>query len=370
MKILFATVDGGGNIPPQLAVARALQSRGVQIKVLGHRGIRDRVEAAGLEFEPFTGGRHFDPTVQRSLAAIMTDFSRVAADRRLGRAVVEAARRHRVDAVVVDMILAAGIPEIVKSDIPTVVLVHCFYRAVQDLAASPVGWMLRLRGIDPLGAEHRGLLQIVAARADLDPLRGTPSVRHTGVVWQGVPSASVPAPVPRILVSLSTCAYAGQRRMLQNILDAIEPLPVEATVTVGPGIDAAGLDVPRNASMHAWLDHDEVLATASMVVGHGGHSTAMRALSFGVPQVIMPANPFIDQKRVGAALERVGAGILLPKRAKPQRIRSAIASVLHDSAYRDAAGRLGAQIRQRDGADVAADAIGEFVRNQPHFVQS
>ena len=142
--------------------------------MLGHRGIRDRVEAAGLEFEPFTGGRHFDPTVQRSLAAIMTDFSRVAADRRLGRAVVEAARRHRVDAVVVDMILTAGIPEIVKSDIPTVVFVHCFYRAVQDLAASPVGWMLRLRGIDPLGAEHRGLLQMVAARADLDPLRGTP----------------------------------------------------------------------------------------------------------------------------------------------------------------------------------------------------
>ena len=30
--------------------------------------------------------------------------------------------------------------------------------------------------------------------------------------------------------------------------------------------------------------------------------------------------------------------------------------------YREAADRLGAQIRQRDGADVAADAIGDFVR--------
>ena len=68
MKILFAIVDGGGNIPPQLAVARALRARGVEIQVLGHRGIRERVEAAGFAFEPFTGGRHFDPTVQRSLA--------------------------------------------------------------------------------------------------------------------------------------------------------------------------------------------------------------------------------------------------------------------------------------------------------------
>ena len=369
MKILFAIVDGGGNIPPQLAVARALQARGVEVWIVGHCGIRDRVEAAGFAFEPFTGGQHFDPTVQRSLAAIMAAFTRVASDRRLGQCVTEAARRHDVDAVVVDMILAAGIPEIVDSGIPTIVFVHCFYRAVQDLAASPVGWMLRLRGTDPLAPEHRGLLQVVSARADLDPMRGGPAVCHTGVAWQGVPKAAVPASVPRILVSLSTCAFAGQRRMLQNILDAIAPLPVTATVTVGPGIDAAGLRVPQNAAMHAWLDHDEVLPTASLVVGHGGHSTAMRALSFGVPQVIMPANPMIDQKGVGAALERVGVGLLLRKHAGPKRIRAPIQTVLNDPAYREAADRLGAQIRQRDGAEVAADTIGDFVR-KTQLVQS
>jgi UDP:flavonoid glycosyltransferase YjiC (YdhE family) len=369
MKVLFAIVDGGGNIPPQLAVARALQARGVQIQVLGHQGIRDRVEAAGLAFEPFTGGRHFDPTIARSLAAIMAAFTRVAADRRLGQAVTEAARRHDVDAVVVDMILVAGISEIVDSGIPTIVFVHCFYRAVQDLAASPVGWALRLRGTDPLAAEHQGLLHVVSARADLDPMRGHPPVCHTGVVWQGVPKPAAPEPVPRILVSLSTCAFAGQRRMLQNILDAIAPLPVEATVTVGPAIEATGLRVPPNAVMHAWLDHDEVLASASLVVGHGGHSTVMRALSFGVPQIVIPANPMIDQKGVGAALEKAGAGLLLTKHARPQRIRAAIQAVLRDEAYRCAAQRIGEQIRRRDGAEVAADAIIEYVRTS-HLVES
>ena len=90
----------------------------------------------------------------------------------------------------------------------------------------------------------------------------------------------------------------------------------------------------------------------------------MRALSFGVPQVVMPANPMIDQKGVGAALQRVGAGILLPKHAKPKRIRAAVERLLHDRAYRDAADRLGAQIRQRNGADVGADAIEEFLSSQ------
>ena len=364
MRILFVIADGGGNIPPQLAVARALKARGAEVYVLGHRGIRDRVQAAELSFETFSEGQHFDPTVRRPLLATMAAFTRVAADRRLGRCIADTARRLEVDAVVVDMIFAAGIPVVTAAGVPTVVFVHCFYRAVQDLAASPVGWALRLRGNDPLAAERQGLLQVVSTRADLDPMRGTPRVRHTGVVWQGVPRAAESTPTPRILVSLSTCAFAGQRGMLQNILDAVAPLPVEATVTVGPGIDADGLRVPPNASLHDWLNHDDVLATTSLVVGHGGHSTAMRALSFGVPQVVMPANPLIDQKGVGAALQRVGAGILLTKHSRPQRIRAAIEKILGDSSYHEAACRLGEQIRQRDGAQVGADAIAEFVRSQ------
>jgi UDP:flavonoid glycosyltransferase YjiC (YdhE family) len=364
MKILFVMFDGGGNVPPQLAVARALRARGAHVHFLGHSGLRERVEAEGFSFEPFAQGRHFDPTTARSLPAIMADFARVASDRRYGDAAIDAARRHGVDAVVVDTAFIAGIAEVVTSGIPTVVFVHLFYRGVQDIAASPVGWLLRLRGVAPLGVERQEVLQVVAARPDLDPMLGTPPVCHTGVIWQGIPMEAVPSSVPRILVSLSTCAFAGQRRMLQNILNAIEPLQVEATVTVGPSIDAAGLRVPQNATMHAWLDHDDVLPTTSMVVGHGGHSTAMRALSFGVPLVIMPANPMIDQKRVGAALERAGAGVLLPKHAGSKRIRAAIEKVLHDPAYREAAGALGQKIRERDGAEAAADAIEGFVRRR------
>jgi UDP:flavonoid glycosyltransferase YjiC (YdhE family) len=361
VKILFAMFDGGGNVPPQLAVARALRARGAEIYFVGHAGLRERVEAQGFPFEIFAQGRHFDPTAGRPLPKIMADFAGVASDRRLGLAAVDAARRHGVDAVVVDMVLLAAVAEVVASGMSTVLFVHCFYRGLQDIAASPVGWLLRLRGIAPLGAERADVLQVVTARTDLDPVRGNPSVCHSGVVWQNTPKAAVPAPVPRIMVSLSTCAYAGQRRMLQNILDAIEPLPVEATVTVGPSIDASGLRVPRNATMHAWLDHDEVLATASLVVGHGGHSTAMRALSFGVPMVVMPANPMIDQKRVGAAIARAGAGILLPKHANSTRIRAAIATVLNTHEYRRAASDLGEKIRERDGAEVAVEAIEEFV---------
>ena len=201
-----------------------------------------------------------------------------------------------------------------------------------------------------------------SARADLDPVRGTPPVRHVGAVWQGVPRAAQPQPVPQLLVSLSTCAFAGQRRMLQNILDAVESLPVRATVTVGPAIDASGLRVPDNASIHSWLDHDEVLATASLVISHGGHSTAMRALSFGVPLVIMPANALIDQKRVGIAVQQAGAGhaAAQARQCAPHTCSG------QRCARRSHLPRSGHSYRRTDpptrGAAVAADVISEFAR--------
>ena len=88
----------------------------------------------------------------------------------------------------------------------------------------------------------------------------------------------------------------------------------------------------------------------------------MRALSYGVPVVVMPANTFIDQKRVGAVLQKIGAGILLRKHASARRIRAAISMVLGDPAYQAAAARLGESIRQSDGAETAADVISEFTK--------
>jgi UDP:flavonoid glycosyltransferase YjiC (YdhE family) len=96
----------------------------------------------------------------------------------------------------------------------------------------------------------------------------------------------------------------------------------------------------------------------------------MRALSFGVPQIVMPANPMIDQKLVGSTLERTGAGILLGKHARPQRIREAIQNILGAQSYRRAAEELGRDIRRRDGAAVAADTICEFVDTQGAPVRS
>ena len=186
-----------------------------------------------------------------------------------------------------------------------------------------------------------------------------PGTRLARYVFEAQPfrRATVPTSGRATVVRPTVARYAIRSAVLPRIQDALAPLPVDVTVTAGASVDTAGLRVPANATLHAWLDHDDVLATASLVVGHGGHSTTMRALSFGVPLVIMPANPLIDQKGVGQAIEAAGAGIALPKKAGAERIRAAVKRVLAEPGYHQAAAALGADIRERDGAKVAADAI-------------
>jgi hypothetical protein len=70
----------------------------------------------------------------------------------------------------------------------------------------------------------------------------------------------------RILVSLSSAFFPGQQRVLQDILDALDGLPVEAVVTVGPAVSTQHLRVPENAELHSHLPHAEVLTTVSLVI--------------------------------------------------------------------------------------------------------
>ncbi len=363
MKVLFVTVDGGGNVPPQLGVARALRTRGAEVVFLGHPGLRERVEQAGFAFEQFSTGRNFDPLQRRSQLRMIRDFSNVMIDRGIGFDAIAVARRERVDLVVADTIVAGGIERLLAAGVPTVTLVHCFYGAMQDMAASPVGLKLRLHGLNLLGVERGAAVQLVTARASLDPARGPlDGIRHTGVVWQGVPVPSIPQPVPQVLVSLSTNAFAGQHQTLQSVLDAVADLPIEVIATAGPALEVATLRIPANTRVHQWLDHDQVLATTSLVIGHGGHSTTMRALSFGVPVLVLPSTNFADQRAVGSALANAGAGMVMSRRAKIQAIQAAVQRMLEESRFREAAQVIGADIRRRDGAEEAADAIEEVVR--------
>lgn len=364
MDALFVTVDAGGNLPPALGIAREIVRRGGNARFLGHEPQRATIQRAGFRFETVREGRQYDSAAPRSTLSGLRDLTAVFADRGIGADAARLARAEPTDVVVVDCLLLGALDELVRAGLPTVSLVHTLWSFFHAEAHGPVGAILRLRGIRMRPVLAAPALSLVTVRADFEPPAGPPlpaSVHHVGPVWQvpagGTPRPAVPTVPPRVLVSLSTTRFPGQDKALQRILDAVDGLDTDVVVTTGPSIDPASLRVPGNAAVHRYLDHATVMPETSLVIGHGGHSTTTRALSYGIPLLVLPMHPLMDQAAIGRALVRHNAGRMLAKSARPQTIRAAVTTLLADGPHRTAARRIGEEIRERDGAATAVDLL-------------
>jgi UDP:flavonoid glycosyltransferase YjiC (YdhE family) len=353
MRVLFVTWDGGGNLPPALGIAAEVVRRGGSATFLGNAVQRG---AIGFPFRAFTAGRDYESAAPRSTLQGVADLTGVFADRGIGRDALALLAEEPMDVVVVDCLLWGAALELAAHDVPVVSLVHSQFGYFRGNARGPVGLIARARGANPVAAEAAARLTLVTTRPEFEE-RAWPGVAHTGFVWQGTPveAASDPAR-PQVLVSFSTTSFPGQARALQNTLDALDGLAVEVVATTG-AVDPASLRVPAGMRVARRIDHAELLPATRLVIGHGGHATTSRALAHGIPLLVMPMHPLMDQPAIGRAVERLGVGRTLPKSASPERIRAAVESLLDDDATLSRARDLGADIRERDGASVAVDLL-------------
>ncbi|GAA3739754.1 hypothetical protein GCM10022239_14230 [Leifsonia bigeumensis] len=363
-RTLIVTFNGGGNLPPALGIAAEVARRGGDVRFLGHSQQRAGIEGAGFRFEQFRRGRDYDATLPRRTLDGLLDFTAMVSDRGVSADVLEAAAAEPTDAVVIDCLLYRALADAVAAGLPVVELMHTLYRFNVTNARGPVGMITRLRGVDPVAAIAAPELTLVATRREFDGGDPPPAVRHVGLVWQGTPVAARPRSTPRVLVSFSTTSFPGQLEALQNTVDGLAGLDVEVVVTTGPSIDPTEVRPAANSTIHRYLDHGKLLAETSLVIGHGGHSTVARALSYGIPMLLLPMHPMLDQPAVAQAVADQGAGLVLSRRASPERIRESAETLLADGPHRDAATRLGASIRERDGAAAAVDLVEEFVRTR------
>lgn len=101
--------------------------------------------------------------------------------------------------------------------------------------------------------------------------------------------------------------------------------------------------------------HEPLLDVAAVAVGPGGGGFTAKALTRGVPLVVVPLAG--DQRETAGRVARSGAGVWLPpERATPDRLARAVAHVLADGTHRVAAQRLARGARGL-GADHAARVV-------------
>lgn len=366
---LWACWDGGGNLTPSLGIARVLEGRGHRVRFHGRPDMVGRVRAAGLEACALT--QAYTAVERYSFHPLATVFGYTSSPL-VGEELVGLVASEQPDVVVVDAMFSAALQVAPRLGPPTGVMVHTFLHRIFD------GWRAnfemqsqsRVRaGFDPLDDVdalwgERDLLHVnTLAEFDGEAAVGWSNVHH-GAPVLSTERRAVPVPLPwsdddhtpLVLLSFSTVPEQRDPHMLQRALDALGTLPVHVVATTGGIVDPAELDAPSNAHLVPFADHDELMARAALVVGHGGHGTTMRALRHGLPIVGIPAKG-ADQIPITRLLQEWNVGRALPGDADVAQIRSAVDAVLSDTAVRAAASLRSLALQGKDGAELAADSL-------------
>ncbi len=401
-RFLFVMIEAGGNVPPQLGIARQLARRGHQVHVLGDPAILAEAEAAGCSFSAFRRAPHHhardkDEDILRDWEVTnpIAMFARVADRVFFGPAekyaldVLDEVERFRPDALAVDCMPYGASIGAEKSGLPTAVLMHMIY-AVPNQGRPPMGMgfqpargaLSRLRdrvlrgmmtstfdkglptlndlrvklGLAPLAHtfdqyQHCARVLVLTNQGFDYSSSGLPAnVRYVGAQlddpswaepWQ--PPWAATASEPLVLVALGS-TYQNQKELTARVIAALGELPVRGLVTLGGVFSPSEFSPPSNVAVVRSAPHAAVLPEARVVVAHGGHGTVIKALSHGVPLVCAPLGR--DQKDNAARAAYAGAGVTVKPAAGVVAIRRAVERVLKEPQFTQAARRLSEAIRR------------------------
>jgi UDP:flavonoid glycosyltransferase YjiC (YdhE family) len=375
--VLVAVVSGPdpGHLLPTVAVGDGLRRRGHDVTVVTTPRWEEDVLAAGFSYEVL-------PRAERQAGD--ADFGWRMWDRAAEMApdIVEVFRRLGVEVVVVDTLTTAGGFAADLLGIPWVeVTPHWLWEPSRSLP--PVGLGQRPartvvgRGIEHLqrrqqqrsvtqGEEQRArararvglppcgptaVLHLVGAVPAIEPPRldWPPRTHLVGSLEWSPPSwpdlAPPPGDGPLVVVTDSTAANVPgglARAVVTGMCDA--DVRVVATTTAAVA-ERRGVRVGRGR-------HGPLLDVADCAVGPGGGGFVGKALTRGVPLVLVPAQG--DQRETAARIARTGAGVrIAPEELTPGSVSAAIRGVLGEPRYREGARRC-ARSALGLGADRAA----------------
>jgi UDP:flavonoid glycosyltransferase YjiC (YdhE family) len=323
MRVLLSTTSGAGHFLPLLPVARVLAEAGHELACAAPVEARAMVEKAGLAHLPFDGVPP-DNEERGAVFARVPELSHTDAEFLIGSEIF--GRLNTSYALPGAQAAVAGFaPDLV---------VHESGELAVALAAELAG--VRAVAVNPCLSLPTYLSSIAAGVADLRGDLGlTPDkegawLRRTETItWfpaafdlPDLPGsrmhryraeAATPTPLKdRELVYVTLGSEASQLPFFSPIMRACVSGALEAglpvLVATGRPVDAALFEgLEGDLTVEAWVDQDEVLARAKVVVCHAGAGTTIGCLRAAIPVVAVPI--FADQPHNAARLEATGAGM-------------------------------------------------------------
>lgn len=215
-------------------------------------------------------------------------------------------------------------------------------------------------------------LYLVAGTPDFDYNRRDlpPSVHYIGPCLWHRPQQELP---PKWLAELSnkrSIVYVTEgtihlRRpiVLQAAAQGLGHTDMEVIMTTGKHRDPAQLNIgplAPNIRVERYIPYGDLFPRTDVVVTTGGAGTVLAALSAGVPLVVVPTG--WDLPENAQRVVQSGVGIRIhPKDCTPERLRTAVETLLCDPAYRRNAERIGAALARQGEAQPAVKLLEDLV---------
>ena len=388
MRVLFASTQSNGHFAPLVPFAQACRDAGHEVFVAGPPAVAELAYRAALPYQPIAGA---DP---ERLAEVGRMMAGRAGFERIAIATTELFVGSHARAALPDMLelVERWRPDVIARETAEVAsLVAADAHGIPDvrvgiaLATPYEDWWLAVAAcaLDELRAEAGVPTDPGAERARRAPvLTQVPLTldEHQGELPAFVRRYRVPAPrspgppagwwkdsaAPLVPVSFGTVVPTDGHfpGLYRQVIDALAELSARVLVTVGRHADPAELGaLPPNVHVERWVAQASVMPHAAAMVAHGGAGTTLAALAAGVPLVLLPlsADQPINARRVaelGAGLSLDGGAACVP------RLAEAVARVLQEPGYREAARRVAADVRTLPPVDEAAADLSAIARLQ------
>jgi UDP:flavonoid glycosyltransferase YjiC (YdhE family) len=384
MRILFASTGGAGHVTPMLPFAGACRRAGHDVLLVGPPGLSETAEREGLAFAV---GALPDDAETGAVWAQVPHVSYAEAERLvIGQifatlnvramlpAVRDTVRGWRPDVIVREPAEFASAVVADEEGVPHVQVgigLISAQRRIMEVAADVVeAWR------PALTARIAATPYLTFFPSSLDRDREpepSPTLRFR------VPQAA-PSPLPdhwsgddRPLVYVTFGSVAGSvpwaAPIYEVAMEAVAHLPARVLLTTGYGLEDGRMVAPGpHVHIARWVPQADVLASASVVVCHGGSGTTLGALAAGVPLVIAPL--FADQPENARRVADLGAGVAVGPRDQeaptsavdPADLRRAITDVLADPGPAEVARRLAREIDALPPTDEAVAVITAAAR--------
>lgn len=387
-KIAVFSIPAHGHTNPMLPVVSELVKRGNEVRFYSFNEFGEKIKASGAKFiscDEFLG--QLTEKEEKSLKKVSTTEMSIQDLRitvNMNDFLEKEFTEFRPDVVYTDSVCFWGKLNAMKHNVPMVVSTSTFafnQLSSQYMKNSPAEMAdmifglpkisKELKKLEPYGYRVKNVLSLVQSDNDTDSVvyatkRFQPYSEafseHYAFVGPSVYSKKLPEKKkerPLVYISMGT-VINDRPDFYINCIAALKDMQVDVIISCGNAVSAESLgDIPKNISVHPYVNQLDVLAKADVFITHCGMNSVSESLYMAAPMVLYPQTG--EQFAVARRASELNAGVML-KDDSAHGISKAVSEILNNSKYSQGAAECSEDFRKASGAVGAA----EFIETAPH----